>query len=160
LGIEGAGKTTLLTKFQNMKAEPIVQPTGSYEEHTVKIAGMALNVWDVSGKKSVRTLWSNYYGSSKEVSIDAIIWVVDSASSQEDLEESKRELEVQMKHPVLAGKTLCLLFNKMDVANARKMTELKEFFNVNQFTNKRPVLCFETSGKKRNECERVYESVG
>lgn len=131
-----------------MKADPIVQPTGSFEEHTVKIAGMSLNVWDVSGKKSVRSLWSNYYGGSKEVSVDAIIWVVDSASSQEDLEESKRELEIQMKHPVLQGKTLCILFNKCDEPNARKMAELKEFFNVAQFTKRPPVICFETSAKK------------
>jgi GTPase SAR1 family protein len=130
-----------------MKADPIVQPTSSFDEHTVKISGMSLNVWDVSGKKSVRSLWSSYYGGSKEVSVDAIIWVVDSASSQEELEESKRELEVQMKHPVLQGKTLCILFNKCDEAGARKMAELKEFFNVAQY-NKRNVLCFETSAKK------------
>lgn len=61
LGIDGAGKTTFLNRVENAKKDVAAEPTESYETRDVKLDGVKFNVWDVSGKPSVRSLWSSYY---------------------------------------------------------------------------------------------------
>jgi hypothetical protein len=62
----------------NPKQVPVVEPTEAFTTEDIKFGGIKWNVWDVSGKKNVRSLWPTYY---KEGGVDAILWVVDSTGT-------------------------------------------------------------------------------
>lgn len=62
----------------NPKITPSSEPTEAFTTEIVKFGGIKFNVWDVSGKKNVRSLWANYYQAG---GVDAIIWVVDSSGT-------------------------------------------------------------------------------
>lgn len=101
LGIDGAGKTSFLNKYENPGgAEVDVQPTDGFIVKDVKVKGVKLNVWDVAGKEATRSLWKHYY---EQGHTDAIIWVVDSADSDERLEESRNALQGALLDPHLQG---------------------------------------------------------
>lgn len=101
LGIDGAGKTSFLSKYENPgEAQEQVQPTDGFIVKDVKVKGVKLNVWDVAGKEATRSLWKHYY---EQGHTDAIIWVVDSADSQERLEESRSALQGALLDPHLQG---------------------------------------------------------
>lgn len=101
LGIDGAGKTSFLNKYENPgEAQEQVQPTDGFIVKDVKVKGVKLNVWDVAGKEATRSLWKHYY---EQGHTDAIIWVVDSADSQERLEESRTALQGALLDPHLQG---------------------------------------------------------
>ena len=101
LGIDGAGKTSFLNKYENQGgAEIDVQPTDGFIVKDVKVKGVKLNVWDVAGKEATRSLWKHYY---EQGHTDAIIWVVDSADSDERLEESRNALQGALLDPHLQG---------------------------------------------------------
>jgi small GTP-binding protein len=128
LGIDGAGKTSFLNKYENQGgAEIDVQPTDGFIVKDVKVKGVKLNVWDVAGKEATRSLWKHYY---EQGHTDAIIWVVDSADSDERLEESRNALQGALLDPHLQGVLLCVLANKNDAANARSAETLTNFFGL------------------------------
>lgn len=106
LGIDGAGKTTFIQKVENPDKTPATSPTEAYQVHDIKIKGVKFNVWDVAGKESTRSLWKHYF---QEGGTDAIIWVVDSASSEEKLAESKQCLASAMMDPALSGNYMLVL---------------------------------------------------
>jgi len=143
LGLDGAGKTTFLNKVKDPKKDIAAVPTESYEVNDVKIKGVKFNVWDVSGKASVRSLWSSYY---KQGGIDAIIWVVD-ASDKERIEESKKVLQQQLRDPELANKLLFVIANKSDVDGAIDAEELSKQLKLSQYEGKRPFQCVAISAK-------------
>jgi len=101
LGIDGAGKTTFINKIEHPNQNIAVTPTEAYKVHDIKIKGVKFNVWDVAGKESTRSLWKHYF---QQGGTDAIIWVVDSASSDEKLAESQKCLSSAMMEPALSGK--------------------------------------------------------
>lgn len=143
LGLDGAGKTTFLNKVKDPKKDIAAVPTESYEVNDVKIKGVKFNVWDVSGKASVRSLWSSYY---KQGGIDAIIWVVD-AADKDRIEESKKVLQQQLRDPELANKLLFVIANKSDIDGAIDAEELSKQLKLSQYEGKRPVQCVAISAK-------------
>jgi len=116
-----------LNKFMDPKKSVAPMPTEAYNMHDVKFGGIKFNVWDVSGRKNTRSLWSRYY---QEGGVDAILWVVDASSSDERLDESRKELDSQLRHPVLAKKPLYVLCNKSDVQGAKKPEDIFELFHL------------------------------
>lgn len=133
LGLDGAGKTTFLNKIKDPKKDIVAQPTESYEQNDVKFKGVKFNVWDVSGKASVRSLWSSYY---KQGGIDAIIWVVD-ASDKDRIEESKKVLQQQLRDPELANKLLFVVANKTDIDGALDADDIAKELKLSQYDGKR-----------------------
>jgi len=146
LGLDGAGKTTFLNRVENPKKDVAAEPTESYTTHDVKLQGVKFNVWDVSGKPSVRSLWSSYY---KQGSIDAIIWVLDSAD-KDRLEETKKTLHAQMRDPELTGKMLFVIANKQDLPGALNGDDVEKEFKLKQFEGKRAYFVVGCSAKDGN----------
>eukprot|EP01097_Dermamoeba_algensis_P000230 TRINITY_DN1082_c0_g1_i2.p1 TRINITY_DN1082_c0_g1~~TRINITY_DN1082_c0_g1_i2.p1 ORF type:complete len:188 (+),score=49.99 TRINITY_DN1082_c0_g1_i2:119-682(+) len=135
LGTDGAGKTTFLNKYENPNQDIAATPTQAYVVRDIKLKGVKFNVWDVSGKESTRALWKHYY---KEGGTDAIIWVIDSSSSDEKIEESRQCLHNAMMDPSLDGVILAVLANKQDVDGAKSPEEMTEKLNLKVFEGKRP----------------------
>jgi GTPase SAR1 family protein len=111
LGIDGAGKTAFIDKVQHPDQDIPTSPTDAYVVRDVKVKGVVLNVWDVAGRSSTRSLWKHYFA---EGSTDAVIWVVDSSSSEDKLEESKQALASVLMDPNLAGAWRSWLFRCLD----------------------------------------------
>lgn len=143
LGLDGSGKTTFLNKVMEPKKDIAVEPTESYTQNDVKFKGIKFNVWDVSGKASVRSLWASYY---KQGGIDAIIWVVD-ASDKERVEESKKVLQQQLRDPELSGKMLFVISNKSDAKDALTSDDVEKTLKLNQYDGKRAYKCVSCSAK-------------
>eukprot|EP01128_Nolandella_sp_AFSM9_P008473 TRINITY_DN5189_c0_g1_i1.p1 TRINITY_DN5189_c0_g1~~TRINITY_DN5189_c0_g1_i1.p1 ORF type:complete len:182 (-),score=58.22 TRINITY_DN5189_c0_g1_i1:422-967(-) len=146
LGLDNAGKTTFLNKAQFPKKDIDAQPTESYQVLDVKVKGVKLNVWDVSGKPTVRSLWASYY---KEGGIDAIIWVIDSADTSR-FEESKKVLQAQLRDPQLQGKMLFVVANKNDLDGAASKEEIASALKLATQDGKRTcevVTCSSKTGK-------------
>jgi len=143
LGLDGAGKTSFLNRVKEPKKEIAAEPTESYTVNDVKFKSVKFNVWDVSGKSSVRSLWASYY---KQGGIDAIIWVVD-AADKDRLEEGKKVLQAQMRDPELTGKMLFVVANKSDVAGALSADEVEKALKLNQYEDKRAYKCVAVSAK-------------
>jgi small GTP-binding protein len=108
LGIDGAGKTSFINRIEHPNQNIAVTPTEAYKVHDIKVKGVKFNVWDVAGKESTRSLWKHYF---QQGGTDAIIWVVDSASSEEKLNESKQCLTNAMMDPALQGYSRTLFLN-------------------------------------------------
>eukprot|EP01122_Echinamoeba_exundans_P015070 TRINITY_DN7004_c1_g1_i1.p1 TRINITY_DN7004_c1_g1~~TRINITY_DN7004_c1_g1_i1.p1 ORF type:complete len:180 (+),score=67.67 TRINITY_DN7004_c1_g1_i1:62-601(+) len=144
LGIDGSGKTTFLNKFEKPDEDVPTQPTDAYVVRDVKVKGVKLNVWDVAGKDSTRSLWKHYYG---EGSTNAIIWVIDSTVSDERLEENKLWLSQALMAPNLSGVLLFVLANKQDVDGARKPEDISKLLNLAGQEGKRPYHIYGISAK-------------
>jgi len=156
LGIENAGKTAVLNKIEHPNQNIACEPTESYDVRDVKLKGVKFNVWDVSGKASTRSLWPSYY---KEGGIDAVIWVVDSACSEEALEESRKALETAMRAPELQGKILYVLANKQDMDGARKEEEISEALKLKQYDKKRELTVAEVSATTGDGIKEAMEDL-
>jgi signal recognition particle receptor subunit beta len=124
LGIDGSGKTTFLNKFEKPDEDVPTQPTDAYVVRDVKVKGVKLNVWDVAGKDSTRSLWKHYYG---EGSTNAIIWVIDSTVSDERLDENKLWLSQALMAPNLSGTLSRHLSPWFNAAQQREAFSLHPF---------------------------------
>ncbi|XP_074058620.1 ADP-ribosylation factor-like protein 15 isoform X5 [Macrotis lagotis] len=98
IGLSGAGKTSLLSKLCGESPENVVSTTGA---------------------ANIRKYWSRYYQGSQ-----GVIFVLDSASSEEELETSRKELHSALHHPQLCTLPFLILANHQDKPAARSVQEL------------------------------------
>jgi len=136
LGIDGAGKTSFVNKIEDPDSSTPTTPTDAYKVRDIKFKGVKFNVWDVSGKKSTRSLWKHYY---REGGTDAIIYVVDS-SDRERIKEAKQCLSSAMMDPAIANVLLFVLANKQDEDGALTPDEVEEALSLNNYRNQRQVV--------------------
>merc|ERR1712227_813595 len=73
LGLDSAGKSTILYKLKLDETLNTI-PTVGFNVETIKYKKMNLNVWDVGGQDSIRSLWRHYYTGT-----NALIFVIDCA---------------------------------------------------------------------------------
>ena len=118
LGLDDAGKSTFVGRLAGKGEEELqeIGPTVGFEIVTVVApgSGLALNIWDIGGQRSLRPFWRNYFEET-----DALFWVVDAASSPERLEQSWQELSRVLHTEKLLGVPLVLVSNKSDLPHAR-----------------------------------------
>lgn len=67
-----------------------------------------------TGADNIKKYWSRYYQGSQ-----GVIFVLDSASSDEDLEEARNELHSALQHPQLCTLPFLILANHQDKPAAR-----------------------------------------
>ncbi|XP_060047014.1 ADP-ribosylation factor-like protein 15 isoform X4 [Erinaceus europaeus] len=99
IGLTGSGKTSLLSKLCSESPDNIVSTTGA---------------------DNIRKYWSRYYQGSQ-----GVIFVLDSASSEDDLETSRNELHSALQHPQLCTLPFLILANHQDKPAARSVQEIK-----------------------------------
>ncbi|EPY35777.1 ADP-ribosylation factor-like 2 [Strigomonas culicis] len=123
LGLDNAGKTTCVKKFCG-KDTTSISPTLGFQITAFTFRGCTLNVWDVGGQQSLRSYWRNYFEST-----DGIIWVVDS-NDAERLQTCKAELHALLKEERLAGASLLIFLNKIDIPTALSPKEIEETLDI------------------------------
>ncbi|XP_075597185.1 ADP-ribosylation factor-like protein 15 isoform X4 [Balearica regulorum gibbericeps] len=104
IGLTGSGKTSLLSQLCSESPENIVSTTGA---------------------DNIRKYWSRYYQGSQ-----GVIFVLDSASSEDDLETARNELHSALQHPQLCTLPFLILANHQDKPAARSVQEIKKYFEL------------------------------
>ncbi|XP_019497001.1 PREDICTED: ADP-ribosylation factor-like protein 15 isoform X2 [Hipposideros armiger] len=117
IGLTGAGKTSLLSKLCSESPDNVVSTTG-FSIKAVPFQNAILNVKELGGADNIRKYWSRYYQGSQ-----GVIFVLDSASSEDDLETARNELHSALQHPQLCTLPFLILANHQDKPAARSVQE-------------------------------------
>ncbi|XP_043403356.1 ADP-ribosylation factor-like protein 15 isoform X7 [Chelonia mydas] len=117
IGLTGSGKTSLLSQLCSESPENIVSTTG-FSIKAVPFQNAVLNVKELGGADTIRKYWSRYYQGSQ-----GVIFVLDSASSEDDLETARNELHSALQHPQLCTLPFLILANHQDKPAARSVQE-------------------------------------
>ncbi|XP_047660722.1 ADP-ribosylation factor-like protein 15 isoform X3 [Tachysurus fulvidraco] len=123
IGLTGSGKTSLLSRLCNEAADTIV-PTTGFSIKAVPFQNAILNVKELGGADSIKKYWSRYYQGSQ-----GVVFVLDSASSDEDLETARTELHSALQHPQLCTLPFLILANQQDKPAARSVHEKSPSIN-------------------------------
>ncbi|XP_032226193.1 ADP-ribosylation factor-like protein 15 isoform X2 [Nematostella vectensis] len=92
----------------------------------VQLPTAILNVKELGGGDNVRKYWQHYFEGAQ-----GVIFVVDSTSSEEDLELAASELQTALCHPALDGLPLLVLANQEDKDGARDTEEITRILSLN-----------------------------
>ncbi|XP_034296756.1 ADP-ribosylation factor-like protein 15 isoform X2 [Pantherophis guttatus] len=124
IGLSGSGKTSLLSQLCSENRENIVSTTG-FSIKAVPFQNAILNVKELGGADNIRKYWSRYYQGSQ-----GVIFVLDSASSEDDLEIARNELHSALQHPQLCTLPFLILANHQDKPAARSVQEIKKYLEL------------------------------
>ncbi|XP_042191239.1 ADP-ribosylation factor-like protein 15 isoform X1 [Callorhinchus milii] len=124
IGLMGSGKSTLLTQLCCESTDNIVSTTG-FSIKAIPFSNAVLNVKELGGADNIRKYWSRYYQGSQ-----GVIFVLDSASSEDDLETARNELHSALQHPQLRTLPFLILANHQDKPAARSLQEIKKYFEL------------------------------
>ncbi|CAO2592547.1 ADP-ribosylation factor-like protein 15, partial [Lemmus lemmus] len=119
IGLTGSGKSSLLSKLCSESPENVVSTTG-FSIKAVPFQNAVLNVKELGGADNIRKYWSRYYQGSQ-----GVIFVLDSASSEDDLETARNELHSALQHPQLCTLPFLILANHQDKPAARSVQEVR-----------------------------------
>ncbi|XP_069897266.1 ADP-ribosylation factor-like protein 15 isoform X4 [Dipodomys merriami] len=124
IGLTGSGKSSLLSKLCSESPENVMSTTG-FSIKAVPFQNAILNVKELGGADNIRKYWSRYYQGSQ-----GVIFVLDSASSEDDLETARNELHSALQHPQLCTLPFLILANHQDKPAARSVQEKTLQFSV------------------------------
>ncbi|XP_065146426.1 ADP-ribosylation factor-like protein 15 isoform X1 [Paramisgurnus dabryanus] len=124
IGLTGSGKTSLLSRLCSEATDNIV-PTTGFSIKAVPFQNAILNVKELGGADSIKKYWSRYYQGSQ-----GVVFMLDSASSEEDMEVARTELHSALQHPQLCTLPFLILANHQDKPAARSVHEIKKYFEL------------------------------
>lgn len=136
LGLSRSGKTTLLQHLvgESPAGATATDPTTGFNMKTIPLsnlypetgvmAGKSLSVKEIGGSKAVRPFWSNYFQNKH-----AIMFVVNSAASDQELQTSKNALIDVLADQRVKDKPFLIVGTHSDVAGARDAAQLQQFFS-------------------------------
>ncbi|XP_070610235.1 ADP-ribosylation factor-like protein 14 [Erythrolamprus reginae] len=131
LGLDSSGKSTLLYMLKCNEVF-LTEPTIGFNVEMIKTSkDMTLTIWDVGGQQKMRTVWDNYLEDT-----DCLVYVVDS-SDKRHLEESKKELELILKHDNIKNVPVVVLANKQDLPGALSAEEITRRLNMKKHCHNR-----------------------
>lgn len=124
IGLTGSGKSSLLSRLCSETSDNIT-PTTGFNIKAVPFPNAILNVKELGGADSIKKYWSRYYQGSQ-----GVVFVLDSAASEEDMEASRTELHSALQHPQLCTLPFLILANHQDKPAARTIQEIKKYFEL------------------------------
>ena len=120
LGLDNTGKTTLFNRINSSQSEWISEgPTVGYNVQPIRFRKLSCRLWDVGGKRPIRTLWKHYYQGT-----DALIYVVDSTDSDR-FADAAEEIKRVLSHQEMKGVPVLVIANKQDLKSAHKPNQIK-----------------------------------
>ncbi|XP_072920503.1 ADP-ribosylation factor-like protein 15 isoform X2 [Hemitrygon akajei] len=127
VGLTGSGKSSLLTQLCSESTDSIIPTTGA---------------------DNIRKYWSRYYQGSQ-----GVVFVLDSASSEDDLETARNELHSALQHPQLCTLPFLILANHQDKPAARSLQELNCLLKNGDLLKTEPSMEIKPEIKKYFELE-------
>ena len=155
-GPYGSGKSTIQHRLAHGEFKEERWPTIDSNAETVQIKGLAVQVWDVGGRDTIRVLHRFYYKH-----IHALIYVIDS-QDKDGLDDAISELGLTLEEDDMKGRNVVILANKQDLDGALTAEEITKKMNVINRKRKRSlqIPVFPTSAKTgegfTEVCEWLY----
>ena len=144
LGLDNAGKSALL---HVLKTDRVTQtrPTIHHHSEELKMGNLVLNTYDLGGHETARKIWKDYFPA-----VNAILFLVDSVDVNR-FPEAYKELNDILETPELVNIPIAILGNKIDMAGAVSLEELKAALHYDELMAKenRPMEVFMTSVTKK-----------
>ncbi|RNE98686.1 ADP-ribosylation factor [Trypanosoma rangeli] len=151
-GLDNSGKTSIINRLKpaSVQTEHITATIG-YNVDVLERGDVRFTVFDMGGAKKFRGLWESYYEN-----INGVIFVLDS-SDELRLCVAKEEIELMLQHPDIArelpggnGAKIPFLFyaNKMDLPNAKAVTDLVDILDLATLMGDRPFNIFASNALK------------
>ncbi|KPI89227.1 ADP-ribosylation factor-like protein [Leptomonas seymouri] len=113
-GLDHAGKTCVLAVLESGETESRYSPTVGFAPVKFPLDDYNLCIFDLGGAANFRGIWVHYYHDTH-----GIVYVIDSASSEERVTESLTVLRTILQHPYAKGKPLLVMANKKDLPQSR-----------------------------------------
>ncbi|XP_059398457.1 ADP-ribosylation factor-like protein 15 [Carassius carassius] len=161
IGLSGAGKTSLLSRLCNEISDGTV-PTSGFSIKALPFENAILNVKELGGAESIKKYWNRYYQGSQ-----GVVFVLNTAASDEEMEASRSELHLAMQHPQLCTLPFLILANHQDSPTENWESKKwwasegnKEGWEVSFHWPPEPhcVVCFATNQTSSNRQESAPES--
>ena len=144
LGLDNAGKSALL---HVLKTDRVTQTRPTIHPHSeeLKMGNLVLNTYDLGGHETARKIWKDYFPA-----VNAILFLVDSVDVKR-FPEAYKELNDILETPELVNIPIAILGNKIDMAGAVSLEELKAALHYDELMAKenRPMEVFMTSVTKK-----------
>ena len=144
LGLDNAGKSALL---HVLKTDRVTQTRPTIHPHSeeLKMGNLVLNTFDLGGHVTARKIWKDYFPA-----VNAVLFLVDAVDVKR-FPEAKQELESILETPELVNIPVAILGNKIDMAGAVSVEELKEALSYDELLAKesRPMEIFMVSVTKK-----------
>jgi small GTP-binding protein len=118
IGLTKAGKTTLLSVLCNESCEDIA-PTTGFSIKPCVFSNCILNIKEIGGGERQRPYWRHYYRDTS-----AVVFVIDCATSMEEMSTARAALHEALAHPDLNGLPCLILANCQDKPDARSLEQV------------------------------------
>ena len=152
LGLDNAGKSALL---HVLKTDRVTQTKPTIHPHSeeLKMGNLVLNTYDLGGHVTARKIWKDYFPA-----VNAILFLVDSVDVGR-FKEARKELDSILETPQLVNIPIAILGNKIDMAGAVSLEELKEALNYDDLVARetRPMEIFMVSVTKKIGYSKALE---
>ena len=152
LGLDNAGKSALL---HVLKTDRVTQTKPTIHPHSeeLKMGNLVLNTYDLGGHETARKIWKDYFPA-----VNAILFLVDSVDVGR-FKEARKELDSILETPQLVNIPIAILGNKIDMAGAVSLEELKEALNYDDLVARetRPMEIFMVSVTKKIGYSKALE---
>lgn len=130
LGLDAAGKTTFIEQSKTIIRRrapgagggvPLdrIPPTVGLNIARIDVDSTRVIMWDLGGQTLLRSIWAKYYAEA-----NGLIFVVDSCSPPDRMEEARDTLHGLLTHPELTKVPFLLCCNKQDSINAQSSVEV------------------------------------
>ncbi|XP_054159622.1 ADP-ribosylation factor-like protein 15 [Oppia nitens] len=151
LGLTGSGKSTILAQLVGENTDNI-QPTNGFNIKTLPIKGIVVSIKELGGSGRVQNFW-NYYFADK----NAIMFVIDSAGSDEELQLAKETLKSVLSNARLRGRPCLVLGTHSDISGSKSQQELESLLqNVMQGFKWQVMIC---SSFDRQLIRKAFETL-
>lgn len=122
LGLNGAGKSTALATLVGENIDNI-EPTTGFNIKTLPLKETVLDIKELGGADNVRPFWNRYFTGQH-----GLLYVVNSASSDDDLKLSLESLLIVLSDPAMKGIPCVVLATHVDCSDSRTQHNLEQFF--------------------------------
>ncbi|XP_071965356.1 ADP-ribosylation factor-like protein 15 [Antedon mediterranea] len=139
LGLSNVGKTTILTNLCGEDESSIV-PTVGFSIKAIGFDDAILSIKELGGGDKVRQYWNRYFDGA-----EAVIFVVDSASTEDQLQMIGDEMKAALCNNALKGLPLLVLAHCQDKEGARSIEEITELLDLEMIGDGRPWIVHASS---------------
>lgn len=110
-----------------------IEPTTGFMIKAVQFPKCILNIKEIGGGEKVRPFWKHYYKGAQ-----AVIFVVDSACPQDEMEDAKEALSDALENVTLRNLPCLILANCQDKADARNEQQIRDDLELSRICSGRP----------------------
>ena len=125
VGLNNSGKSTLVSVLKGQK-NPNCKPSMGFRPISLKYNDMiTVKIYDLGGGDKIRGIWNNYYHDAH-----GVIYVVDSACSEEEFCKTTDVAKSTLGHKFLQGKPLLVISNKIDKCESKPIDFIRQKLNL------------------------------